>query len=56
MRDDKAGVEPYNDAGGHVDLPAYNARAQQSGHGANAGYAVPEEQYGYDTSYRGAHP
>jgi len=52
--DNKPGVLPYNDAGSHVDLPGYKAHA--SGRDDNAGYSVPEEQFGYDTTYHSAHP
>jgi len=58
MRDGdiKPGVVPYNDVNGShgMDLPAFNARAQQTSH--DAGYAIPEQQFGYDTTYHGAHP
>jgi len=49
--DNKVGVTPYNDT--HMDLPSYNAQPNRQLD--NAGYGVPEEQFGYDTTYHGAH-
>jgi hypothetical protein len=54
-----AGIAPpysapeYSDSRGSIALEGYSAPATQKDD--QSGYEVPEEQFNYDTSYRGGH-
>jgi hypothetical protein len=43
----------YSDSRSSIQLTNYTSPETQ--HGDQSGYTVPEEQFNYDTSYRGGH-